>query len=143
DGRPASYYPAVEELTVDDPRGVKWQVTRSGAVGEEAFEFRQMVRDGKPQPFDYAQLTINTTKCRLAIVDGQHRAMALLALGRNYKAWPEGSRQYEDYYKRWSKSVIDRYDLSGVRLPVLFCTFPSLHLGSDERNATTTEACRA
>lgn len=145
-GRPANAYPAVETLTEPDPKqpAVRWQFIRSGSVGAEAFEFKQMLSpQDKPSAHDYAQLKLNTTRCKLAIVDGQHRAMALLALYRNHKGWPEGTYKYRDYYKRWAPSVIREYDLSKVQLPVLLCTFPSLHEGNQDRQLKTTAACRS
>ena len=80
---------------------------RSGKTGEETFEFEQFEISGKLQEFDHAKLRVNTNKCRLVIVDGQHRAMALLALYRNIKGWEGDTQRYENYYKRWSKKSLE------------------------------------
>ena len=145
-GRPADRYPKVDEFTVSDKDrpDLKWEISRSGSVGNEAFEFKQMNVPGRGvDPHNYAQLRLNTTACRLAIVDGQHRAMALLALYRNWKQWPENTLQYRDYYKRWARGVIERFDLSEIRLPIMVCTFPDLHDGNSDIDMKVTEACRS
>lgn len=142
-GRPATEYPSTVTLQEhDEKNNIDWSVTRSGAVGAEAFEFRQVLRAGVAQEHDYAQLKLNTSKCRLAIVDGQHRAMALLALYRNVKGWPADARKYQEYYQRWARSEVVKYDLSRVRLPLLLITFPELD-GTDKRGPKVTEACRS
>jgi len=145
-GKPADYYPKVEHISQDDRDrpNLKWNIIRSGAVGSEAFEFKQMDVQGRGlDAHNYAQLRLNTTGCKLAIVDGQHRAMALLALYRNWKQWPERTRQYQDYYKRWARSVIEKFDLTGIRLPILLCTFPDLHSGNQPVSLKVAEACRS
>ncbi|MBK8997627.1 MAG: hypothetical protein IPM35_18010 [Myxococcales bacterium] len=138
---PADRYPRVETLEEDTPKA-KWKITRSGPIGAEAFEFRQMIVKGRVQDHDYAQLKLNSAKCRLAIVDGQHRAMALLALYRNFKGWPDKTSRYQDYYSRWSRSVIDQFDLRGIRMPILLCTFPQLD-ETFKGSLTVAGACRS
>ena len=142
DGLPADHYPRVDDLTPVEEQDHQWRVVRSGDFGKEAFELRQLIVDGVPQGHDYAQLRINTKKCRLAIVDGQHRAMALIALYRNKKGWPEKTRGIEPYYKRWSASEIANYDLSALRLPVMLCVFPGLD-GSATESMSVSQACRS
>ena len=145
-GRPEPTYPKVEYITEPDPKhdGIKWKITRSGPVGAEAFEFKQMIDpQGHLLSHDYSQLRLNTTRCKLAIVDGQHRAMALLALYRNYKEWPKDTSSYQSYYRRWARSEIEKFDLSQVNLPVLLCTFPTLHSGDSTQKISTTQACRS
>jgi hypothetical protein len=145
-GRPAALYPRVQEFTIEDEKhaNLKWRILRSGEIGSEAFEFKQMeIPNRSPDAHNYAQLRLNTTGCKLAIVDGQHRAMALLALYRNWKQWPENTLQYRDYYKRWARGVIERFDLSGIRLPLMLCTFPDLHEGNSGAKLKVTEACRS
>lgn len=145
-GRPAMYYPRVEQIFVDDERraNLRWSILRSGAIGSEVFEFKQMdIPNRGLDSHNYAQLRLNTTGCKLAIVDGQHRAMALLALYRNWKQWPENTLQYRDYYKRWARGVIEDFDLSGIRLPIMLCTFPDLHTGTDGAPMQVTAACRS
>ncbi len=140
-GKPAPYYPTVESMTVDED-GAAFSVVRSGPVGQEVFELRRWLRDGVPQPHDFAELRINTNRCKLVIVDGQHRAMSLLALYRNIKGWPDKTRSVEPYYKIWTPSRIEKFDLGSAKLPIMFCTFPQLD-GSSAGNLTVHAACRS
>jgi hypothetical protein len=144
DGLPDSYYPPVEEITEpdSDDSDTEWDVVRSGAVGSEVFEFRQARVGGQLWDHDYATLKINTDRSALVIVDGQHRAMALIALYRNLKGWPDKAKSVEPYYKLWSPSVIKSFQLDSVKLPVMFCVFPQLD-GKDEQQLKVYSACRS
>lgn len=127
---PTDYYPEVSVHTEKlNKMGVEdWHITRSGAVGGEAFEFSQPIFDGIPQQHDLAELSLNTQKTKLIIVDGQHRAMALLALFRNIKDdWTdERRRPYKNYYSEWTREYIQSFDLDDIQLPAIICTVPSL-----------------
>lgn len=138
---PAAYYPSVEEFDETDDNGT-WHVVRSGTVGSEVFEFRQFVQDGEKWDHDYARLKLNTSRSALVIVDGQHRAMGLIAMYRNCTRWPDDSKGVEPYYSLWSKQILEKYDLSEVKLPVMFCVFPELD-GRETDQIKVYNACRA
>lgn len=140
--RPAKNYPKVSTDEKVNIGGFDYKVIRSGIVGEESFEFNQMYLNGKLSDHNYAKLRLNIDKNKLAIVDGQHRAMALLGLYRNIKGWPDGTSAYKSYYKRWTKETIQKHDLSDLQLPVMVCTFPGLDSSSKD-SIKVTEACRA
>ncbi|MCK6523505.1 hypothetical protein L6R49_18995 [Myxococcota bacterium] len=139
---PADHYPTVQSGDEDDGEGNTWHTERSGELGQEVFELRQLVQDGERWDHDYARLKLNTGRSALVIVDGQHRAMALIAMYRNCTKWPDNARAVEPYYKLWSRSVIERYDLDEVKLPVMFCVFPELD-GRDPDQMPVHQACRA
>lgn len=126
---PAPYYRKVDRTLTDssDHAGIKECRITAGAKGEEQFQFFQNVRGDTPLS-EGAQLRLARDNCTLAIVDGQHRAMALLALYRNLTGgWADANRSpYEGYYKVWPDKEIRSYDLSELQLPVLICTFPEL-----------------
>ena len=127
--RPASLYPKVEEKTTpssDDQHANL--VLRAGSIGQEVFQFEQPFVDGKPIYHDFVRFKLNTHKTRLMIVDGQHRAMALLALYRNLKnEWSDEKRApFKEYYAEWTEKYIREFDLEKINLPVMFCTFPQL-----------------
>jgi hypothetical protein len=96
-------------------------------VGEEQFEFFKHYRNDSPIS-EGAHLSLARDNCTLAIVDGQHRAMALLALYRNLTGgWSDARRSpYEGYYTVWPEKEIRSYNLSELQLPVLICAFPQL-----------------
>ena len=128
--KPASFYPNVStEVKNEEKQGVeKWLITRSGEVGSEVFEFEQPMLSGEPVKHDLVALRLNTAKCRLVIVDGQHRAMALLALYRNLKdQWEDARRKpYKKYYEEWTPDYIKKFQLSEINLPIIICTVPRL-----------------
>lgn len=113
--------PSKEHPGIDEVR------TTAGGVGEEQFEFFQLYQGDKVLT-EGAELRLSRDNSTLAIVDGQHRAMALLALYRNLtEGWSDAKRSpYEEFYKVWPEKEIRSYDLSELQLPVLICTFPQL-----------------
>ena len=127
ENRPASLYPEVTsgEAQVE---GNNIRYVRSGAKGQEVFEFLQPFQEGKLYEHDLVRLKLNVNRCRLVIVDGQHRAMALLALYRNMKQdWEDKNKApYKDYYEEWTPSYIKSFEISNISLPIMFCTFPVL-----------------
>ena len=132
---PERLYPIVENLYEIDPlnEGIEVNRTRSGTIGNELFEFQQYLVGGEIEEAYSGSLGINTNKARLVIVDGQHRAMAMLAIFRNLKnGW--GSilqKPYEDYYAEWTSENIDSSGISGCSLPLMICAVPELDQNSD------------
>ena len=130
--KPSDYYPAVSINKIekkDDPQQVaEWLVTQSGQKGQEVFKFEQPVVDGEVQLHDLVKLSFNTSKCKLVIVDGQHRAMALLALYRNLKDdWSDARRKpFESYYREWTPEYIKSFNLKEIKLPMIICTVPGI-----------------
>lgn len=128
--KPDDYYSNVKvgEESYERSGIKKWLVTRSGEIGSEVFQFEQPVTEQGPLSHDLVTLSFNTSKCRLVIVDGQHRAMALLALYRNLKdGWSDANRKpFESYYSEWTPDFISRFDLHDIHLPMIICTVPSL-----------------
>lgn len=126
---PDSNYRKVEHSLVDssEHKGIKDSRTTAGELGQEQFEFFQHLRSGLPIP-EGARMSLARDNCTLAIVDGQHRAMALLALYRNLTGgWSDARRSpYEGYYKVWPEKEIRSYNLNELQLPVLICAFPQL-----------------
>jgi hypothetical protein len=140
-GKPAPYYPTVQSLQTTEDE-TEYHSLRSGEPGQEVFELRQWLIDNEPQAHDFAELKINTNRCKLVIVDGQHRAMSLLALYRNIKGWPERTRTVEPYYKIWTPARIASFNLSRARLPIMFCVFPQLD-GTQHAELPVHTACRS
>jgi hypothetical protein len=126
--RPAEKYPTVEITEFAIPDSHIELRTRSGAIGQEVFEFIQPKLGDRIVNHDLNRLRINTARTKLVIVDGQHRAMALLALYRNLmQEWADERRApYKDFYEEWTPNYIRSFEISGISLPVMFCTFPEL-----------------
>jgi hypothetical protein len=126
--RPESYYPKVTKFTEEDQQRGTAEIIRSGDVGGEAFQFEYPITEHGPLQHDLARLKLNTNKVRLVIIDGQHRAMALLAIYRNLRdEWNDAKRMpFKDYYREWTKTRIMGFDLKELQLPVIVCTYPGL-----------------
>jgi hypothetical protein len=136
-----SYPTITEEVIAVAGEPYKQVIQRSGARGQEAFEFEQVEFNGARLEFDNARLRINTNRCKIVIVDGQHRAMALLALYRNIKGWPDHTAAIKHYYQRWTKDMLKNFDLKEISLPIAICTFPTLFEGNSPYKVT--QACRS
>lgn len=128
--KPSSKYFAVSKASEPEPtsEGFTWKVTTAGRVGNEQFQMRELVRPDGTTDFSNSVLKLARENCALAIVDGQHRAMALLALYRNLKAaWSDARRAiYQQYYRVWPAEEIAGYDLHELQMPMIVCTFPQL-----------------
>jgi hypothetical protein len=132
--KPGKVYPEVTALQekgseVDQANDIEaWWAVQSGTVGEEVFKFKQPMVNGKPLSHDLCQLSVNTKKACFVIVDGQHRAMALLALYRNMReGWADSNRApFKNFYKEWAASHIEKFNLEKVALPMIICTVPGL-----------------
>jgi hypothetical protein len=128
--RPAERYATVQHTKepVSESPGYHWDYITAGGVGHEQFQLRRLLRqDGTFDPTN-AMLRLARGNCALAIVDGQHRAMALLALYRNLtQNWSDARRSmYQQYYGIWSEADIRGFDLKELQMPMIICTFPQL-----------------
>jgi len=123
-----SFKPPADEFKVHtDDRDLAWHQWDSG---EHARVRRLADEDGAPHTVNLAQLWWNPEHARLLVLDGQHRAMALLALDRTIsKSW-EGSTGeryryfYEDRIRTLLRESEDSVDLSGVEVPVAVTWLP-------------------
>jgi len=132
---PSHYYPKVQFSSKDISQDTEKENTfkhyiTSGSPGKEIFQFEQVKvpEFEKPLEHEYVSLHINTRRTRLVIVDGQHRAMALLALYRNMKGgWDHARRRsYQRYYEEWTRDYISQFQLGDINLPIMLCVFPDL-----------------
>jgi len=131
ENKPADKYPEVRNPEPIAEGDDKYKTMRiiSGKTGQEVFEFSQPLSlEGSPLDHDLARLKLNTQRTRLVIVDGQHRAMALLALYRNLnQEWNDLRRSpFRSYYEEWTPNYIQQFKLDKLSMPVMFCIFPEL-----------------
>jgi hypothetical protein len=129
ENRPDKLYgKVVEEEKAESNEEEGQYILRAGSIGQEIFQFEQPISDGERLKHDLVRFRLNTHKTRLVIVDGQHRAMALLALYRNLKdQWSDEKRApFKDYYSEWTPRYIKDFNLKEINLPIILCTFPSL-----------------
>ena len=114
----------------EDPIG-KW---RSATVGR-SFRFDQLkTDDGGLHEIKLGRLHWNDECCKLVVVDGQHRAMALLAIHRTLtNSWTGAAEKYKSFYEHAVNEALDglsdeerRAICSLVELPVTIVWFPKL-----------------
>ena len=90
----------------------------------ELFDFEKIKFGETITPL--GQLKYNRQKASFVIVDGQHRAMAVLALHRQINSsW--GADRYASFYNHLS---LDPDQIKSIELPVCIIFFPELHEGN-------------
>lgn len=130
DGSP-SRFPAFDEPEVVDDQELSWKQVQAG----DAFAVRRVIdANGEYHPVNLAQLRWNEHASRLVVLDGQHRAMALLAIDRTMSGRWRGSKgeKFRDFYEKQVQRYLsdeaissDNVDLlSNVEVPVTVCWFP-------------------
>lgn len=94
------------------------------------FDFEQIKWGDNLTPL--ASISYNRQRSAFIIVDGQHRAMAVLALHRNLNEdW--GDNPFISYYDH---IMVDSDQVKSIELPVCIIYFPDLHTGnSNMQNA--------
>ncbi|WP_229567713.1 DNA sulfur modification protein DndB [Rhodococcus sp. RDE2] len=128
--RPAELPTLGSEEYVPDPNG-NWIQSTAG----EAMRVRRLaLREGELHPIPLGELHWNDAYTRLVVIDGQHRAMALLAIERTLtNTWDQsGGDRFKSFYEgpvrreleQWKKKNDGELDLSRVEVPVAVCWFP-------------------
>lgn len=104
-----------------------------------SFRFQKMVGpDSGNHAVRFGRLSWNNPKAKLVVLDGQHRAMALLAIQRTIAdSWKGSSgEQYRFFYEHAVKALLAQSalsdadllkQLSAVEYPVALCWFPDMH----------------
>jgi hypothetical protein len=89
----------------------------------DLFDFQKAIIEGNVSPL--GEIKYNPQRSSIVIVDGQHRAMAILALHRQInKSW--GADPFAPYY---SHIQVDPETVAHIELPVCIIFFPDLHEG--------------
>ena len=98
-----------------------------------AFRFDRLYEDEhKEHIAKLGRISWNTESAELVIIDGQHRAMALLAIDRTInKRWDGESAKYASFYEPVVKRCLEKYSddeiktiFESVELPVTVIWFP-------------------
>lgn len=94
---------------VEEEDGVHWK----GVQSEKAYKYQKLVTpSGGDAPFPVSKLSWNEGGARLVVLDGQHRAMAMLAIARTITdSWKDNGEKYKYFYEKRVKKIID--DLGG------------------------------
>lgn len=131
--KPSTFPSATATSTVTDEDGLTWQQTDVG----DAFRVRQLATEaGGLHRRKVGQLWWNDVSSRLVVLDGQHRAMALLAIERTMgHSWQKsGGERYRYFYEEPVASLVasSGIDLNNVEVPVTVAWFPD-QLGEEHR----------
>jgi hypothetical protein len=136
----ANRYPKSSSFTKPED-GVKLNTQKFGDV----FSIKREEGEGKELARSPVDLTIHPANAKLVIVDGQHRAMAMLATYRSaYKKWSGSQFQYF-YESTNSPEASDKAPTFGsINLPVCLVYFPELteHSHTAPRGIDLIKACR-
>lgn len=127
---PTDNFPAVDfNGNVKDPDlGVEFQEVRFGT----AYRVQRLIEpDGSFHRIRLGRLHWNEEQAKLVVIDGQHRAMALLAIDRTVNGnWEKsGGGIYQHFYEAGVNALLkDRanLDLDSIEVPVTVCWFPDL-----------------
>jgi hypothetical protein len=107
----------------------------AGAAFGEAFRFDKAVyEDGEPHVLKIGRLSWNEERAKLVVIDGQHRAMALLALFRTLDTWEGDGEKYKHFYEAPVRELINGIPagmrtsvFQALELPVTIVWFPELN----------------
>ena len=134
EGMPIDNFPDRTAIDVYQSDNGYW----SGYQFGEAFKFERLsFKDGDIHDIPLGTLSWNAEKAQLVVIDGQHRAMALLALYRTLNGlWEGAAEKFRHFYeeaiaeeaKRQSKTNEQISDfLRDVELPVNIVWFPAIN----------------
>jgi DNA-sulfur modification-associated len=127
---PVNYYPPIDPNTTSfkDSDNIFWQQSQYG----NAFRVLRLATDDAGinlNPIKLGRLEFNTALNKLVVIDGQHRAMALLAIRRTIdKDWESKGNRYRFFYEKRVNELLksSSVDLMGIEFPVCICWFPDL-----------------
>lgn len=111
--------------------GSYWSRTTRG----DAYQIDKLLTDeGSPNPFQIGRLRWNQEKAKLLVVDGQHRAMALLAIHRTLSGgWKQQGEKYRSFYEGTVNAELKKLNakskteiFAAIELPVAIVWFPEL-----------------
>jgi hypothetical protein len=131
-GQNARFFPPILAVLVPKKVGSSGIAPRYPAPKQEGerlsfgdlFDFEKAVIGGQISPL--GQINYNPQRTAIVIVDGQHRAMAVLALHRQLnKSW--GSDPFAPYYDHIQVSA---ETVAHIELPVCILFFPDLNENS-------------
>ncbi|MBK9772417.1 MAG: hypothetical protein IPP57_16635 [Candidatus Obscuribacter sp.] len=133
-GQDARFFPPIVAIIVPrnaDKTGIENFYPQPATPGKdlfgELFDVLPVEIDGKVMDeIPLSQIKYNQTKCAFVIADGQHRAMALLAIQRQLnKSWADNPFAYYYDHIQVTKEMV-----ASIELPVSIVYFPDLFDGN-------------
>lgn len=127
-----TYFPQLDE-TVEGSTDYENQIIRSGDVFSLSRHWYQGALEKSRR---LGKLEWNEGEAKLVVIDGQHRAMALLAI---YRSFADGDKwdnagtkaaKFKNFYQDRIRELIDKKNVPAIDMPVTICIFPDL-VGAD------------
>ena len=126
----ASSFPTVELQQHVIQGGLPYAAESYG----DAFRMLRLLKEGSEELNDvrFGQLGWNEERAKIVVIDGQHRAMALLAVDRTMNhSWEDHGRgaRYRHFYQSRVERALEEFgtdSLGMVQVPVTVCWFPDL-----------------
>lgn len=123
---PVDYYPENQDNSITKIDDVEWQQTQYG----DAFRVLKFWDSSiqRLHKINLGRLDFNSSRVKLVVIDGQHRAMALLAIRRTIdNNWKDGSTAYRYFYEQRINELLKNRPkelLENIEFPVCICWFP-------------------
>ncbi len=129
-GMEQTNFAAPQEDDIQDENGLPFHRQTFG----EGFQVLRLTQGEGQEPSDIRLCRVgwNAERAKLVVIDGQHRAMALLAIHRTMNGtWEDDVRgaRYRHFYEGPVEAVLARHEaerLEMVHVPVTVCWFPDL-----------------
>lgn len=132
--QPIEYFPAPTESYEVDPEFANLRFRCISHSNAYRAQFAVNNEDDEPLGIPLAVLRWNSDSAKMVIMDGQHRAMSLLAIQRTVNnSWNTVSKgaRYQPFYEHHVRSWMEKakaegktIDLTKIELPVTICWFP-------------------
>lgn len=132
--RPIDFFPEINFSDIVEDEQLKelfWREERA----EDAYRIRQMAYpQGHLHDIKLGQVSWNDEAAKLVVLDGQHRAMALIAIDRTInRTWDQNSgTRFRHFYEHRIQNILEsaknrgrEIDLGRIEIPVTVCWFPS------------------
>lgn len=128
---PLEQFPEKTSIATHEDDISRWRGYAFGA----AFKFERLVNDDdSDHEMKIGRVSWNEELAQLVVIDGQHRAMALLAIYRTLNdSWEGSGDKYRHFYEPAVRAQLSRFSqrrnetaLSGIELPVTLVWFPEL-----------------
>jgi hypothetical protein len=120
-------FPALGAPIPVDHDDARWQEEQAG----NAFRIHRLLGgDGNLHPANLGKLWWNQSESSLVVLDGQHRAMGLLAVERTLsRSWQGAGMQFRPFYEHQVEQLLRDHqvtegDLAKIEVPVTVCWFP-------------------
>lgn len=132
--KPVDLFPPISfsEIVEDEQMsGVYWYEERA----KDSFRIRRMWNHNQNELHEIklGQVSWNDEAAKLVVLDGQHRAMALIAIDRTINGtWEQNSgTRFRHFYESTIKDILENHkksgkdiDLDQIEIPVTVCWFP-------------------